>query len=86
MCVPVSAKMKTNLDKLEAKIIEVAQKKVNLKENFNMKAQCFILESNFDERSHQITATVIVKKGTLKQDDIFVCGPHDGKVRFMKND
>lgn len=33
-----------------------------------------------------ITATVIVKQGTLKVDDIFVCGVHEGKVRFMIND
>ena len=27
-----------------------------------------------------------MKQGTLKVDDIFVCGIHDGKVRFMIND
>ena len=52
ICVPISAKMKTNLDKLEEKIIEVAENKCDLKENFKLKSQCFILESNFDEKSH----------------------------------
>lgn len=27
-----------------------------------------------------------MKKGTLKSEDIFVCGVHEGKVRFMIND
>jgi translation initiation factor IF-2 len=29
---------------------------------------------------------VIVKRGTLKVDDIFVSGIHEGKVKFMMND
>ena len=55
-------------------------------EDYGIKAQCFIIESNFDEKTHQITATILVKKGTLRQDDVFVCGINEGKVRFMKND
>jgi len=86
VCVPISAKLKTNLDVLEQKLIEVAQQKLNLKVNFGGKAQCAVIESNFDEKSTQITATVLVQKGTLRQDDIFICGPHEGKVRYMKND
>jgi translation initiation factor IF-2 len=37
-------------------------------------AQCIVIESDVDERSGQISATVIVKRGTLKQEDIFVAG------------
>ena len=29
---------------------------------------------------------MLVKKGTLKHNDIFVCGTAEGKVRFMVND
>ena len=29
---------------------------------------------------------MLVKKGTLKDQDIFVCGIGEGKVRFMIND
>eukprot|EP00347_Sterkiella_histriomuscorum_P003228 403365101 len=86
VCVPISAKQKTNLDLLEQKIVEVAHSRVDLMEDFGCRAQCYIIESNFDEKSTQVTATVLVKKGTLNQDDIFVCGPHEGKVRFMRND
>ena len=86
ICVPISAKEKINLDILEQKIVEVAQTKLHLQEDLNSKAQCFVIESNFDEKTTQITATVLVKKGTLKADDVFVCGVHEGKVRFMIND
>jgi small GTP-binding protein len=86
ICVPISAKEGTNLDLLEEKIIEVATTKLDLKEDLNTKAQCFVIESNFDDKTTQITATVLVKKGTLRQEDVFVCGTNEGKVRFLIND
>ena len=51
-----------------------------------MKAQCITIESNIDEKSNQLTATVLVKKGVLRTNDTFVCGLHEGKVKFMKDD
>ena len=45
-----------------------------------------MIESDIDEKSGQITATVIVKKGTLRVDNLFVSGTHDGKVRIIMND
>ncbi len=45
-----------------------------------------MIESDVDERSGQITATCIVKRGTLKLDQVFVSGIHEGKVRMMLND
>ena len=45
-----------------------------------------VIESDVNEKSGQITATVIVKKGTLRVDDMFVSGMHEGKTRFMIND
>ncbi len=48
---PISAKEKINLDLLEEKIIEVAQKKLDLKEDISSKAQCFIIESSFDDKT-----------------------------------
>lgn len=86
ICVPISAKERTNLDILEQKILEVASSKLQLQEDLSSKAQCFVIESNFDEKTTQITATVLVKKGTLRAEDVFVCGVHEGKVRFMIND
>ncbi len=47
---------------------------MNLIEDYTVPAQCIVIESDVDERSGQISATVIVKRGTLKQEDIFVAG------------
>jgi translation initiation factor IF-2 len=45
-----------------------------------------VIESNVDEKANQISATVIVKRGTLKLEDAFVTGPNEGRVRQMLND
>jgi len=86
ICVPISAKEKVNLNLLRQKIEDLAKERVNLVEDFTVPAQCIVIESDVDEKSGQITATVIVKKGTLASDDIFVSGIHEGKVRMMLND
>ena len=51
-----------------------------------MQAQCIVIESDVDEKSGQITASVVVKKGTLRSDDLFVAGSTEGKVRYLMND
>jgi translation initiation factor IF-2 len=33
-----------------------------------------------------IKGTVLIKRGTLKVDDYFVCGTEEGKVRQLLND
>ena len=85
-CVPISAKEHWNIEVLEQRILDVASSKVNLVEDFSLPAQCTVIESNFDEKIGQITATLLVKKGTLRLNDMFVCGIYDGKVRYMLND
>ena len=64
----------------------MANERVNLIEDFTVQAQCIVIESNVNDKSGQITASLIVKRGTLRNDDIFVSGIHEGKVRFMVND
>ena len=64
----------------------MANQRVNLIEDYTVPAQCIVIESDIDERSGQITATVIIKRGTLKQDDIFVSGTHEGRIKLMTND
>lgn len=85
-CVPISAKEHVNINKLEGKIIDLADKKISLMEDHSMPAQCITIESNVDEKSNQLTATLLIKKGVLRTNDTFVCGIHEGKVRFMKDD
>lgn len=86
ICVPISAKEGTNLDLLKQKIKEVANERVNLLEDFTTPAQCIVIECDVEERSGLIEATVIVKKGTLRMDDMFVSGIHEGKIRLIMND
>ena len=85
-CIPISAKEKVNIKLLENTISKLAEQRLNLMENHNMKAQCIIIESNIDQKSGQTTATVLVKKGKLKLNDIFVSGLNDGRIKFMKDD
>ena len=64
----------------------MGMKQLNLMEDHKMKAQCLTIESNYEEKSGQLTATVLVKKGVLKVNETFVCGLHEGKVKYMKDD
>lgn len=85
-CVPISAKENVNIQLLEDKIVQLSEKKLNLMEDHGMPAQCIVIESNIDEKSGQTTASVLVKKGRLRVNDMFVCGTSDGKIKFMKDD
>lgn len=51
-----------------------------------MPAQCIVIESDVDEKSGQISATVIIRKGCLRTEEVFVSGLHEGRVRMMLND
>ena len=86
VCVPISAKENVNINLLERKISEVAEKRLNLLEDFTTKAQCIVIESNVEEKGGNTTATVLVKKGKLKLNDTFVCGVDEGKVKVLKDD
>ena len=86
VCVPISAKENVNIGLLEKKITALAEKKINLMEDHTMNAQCIVIESNIDEKGGQTTATVLIKKGVLKNNQTFVCGQHEGKLKQMKDD
>ena len=85
-CVPISAKDRINLEVLEDKLFETLKLKVDLLSDFSSKATCFVVESRFETDTNQFTATVLVKSGTLHLEDVIVCGPDIGRVRFMTND
>jgi translation initiation factor IF-2 len=82
--VPVSAKMKTNLDLLLEMILLVTEM-ANLKANPTRPAMGSVLEAKLD-RGRGPVATVLVRNGTLKVGDFFICGSVFGKVRAMQND
>jgi len=83
-CVEVSAKQKTNLDKLEEAILLQAEV-LELKANPNREAQGVVIESKL-EKGRGPVVTVLVQNGTLHIGDVFVAGAEFGKVRALIND
>lgn len=81
--VPVSAKKKLNLDKLEEAILLIAEL-MELKAIFNCRALGWVMESRV-EKTRGISATLIVEEGTLRIGDVLVIGTIYGKVRNMVN-
>jgi translation initiation factor IF-2 len=82
--VPVSAKAKTNLDGLLEMILLVAEMQ-NLRANAARPAMGNVLEAKLD-RSRGPVATVLVRNGTLRVGDHFICGSVFGKVRALFDD
>ena len=83
-CVEISAKNKTNLDKLEEAILLQAEI-LELKANPEREAQGFVVESKM-EKGRGSVATVLIQKGTLRIGHIFVAGAAFGKVRALIDD
>ena len=82
--VPVSAKAGTNLDLL-LEMILLSTEILNLKANPARPAIGNVLEAELDKGRGPV-ATVLVRNGTLKVGDYFICGSVFGKVRAMYND
>jgi translation initiation factor IF-2 len=82
--VPVSAKAKTNLDLLLEMILLVAEMQ-DLKANPARPGIGSVLEAKLDKGRGPV-ATVLVRNGTLKVGDFFICGQVFGKVRAMFDD
>ena len=84
LAVEVSAKNKTNLDKLEEAILLQAEI-LDLKADPSRAAQGVVIEAKM-ERGRGSVATVLVQKGTLRPGDVFVAGPEFGRVRALYDD
>ncbi|HHY38955.1 MAG TPA: translation initiation factor IF-2 [Clostridia bacterium] len=81
VCVPVSAKQGTGIDKLLEMILLVADIQ-ELKADPTVRARGVVIEAKID-RGRGPVATVLVQNGTLKDGDTFVAGSTWGKVRTM---
>ena len=84
LMVEISAKTKSNLEKLIDAIILQAEI-LDLKTDFESKATGVVLESKIDIGRGPV-ATIIVTTGTLKKGDFFVSGLKWGKIRAIIND
>ncbi|MBE7543545.1 MAG: translation initiation factor IF-2 [Solibacteraceae bacterium] len=82
--VPVSAKQKTNLDLLLEMILLVADVQ-ELRANPTRPAVATVLEAQLD-RGRGPVATLLVRNGTLRVGDHYLCGTVFGKVRALFDD
>jgi translation initiation factor IF-2 len=82
--VPVSARTKENLDLLLEMILLVAELQ-DLKANPLRPATATVLEAKLD-RGRGPVATILVRNGTLRVGDYFICGTVFGRVRAMLDD
>ncbi|AYD03259.1 translation initiation factor IF-2 [Neorhizobium sp. NCHU2750] len=82
--VEVSAKNKTNLDKLLEAVLLQAEI-LDLKADPTRTAEGTVIEAQLD-RGRGAVATVLVQKGTLKPGQIIVAGDQWGRVRALVND
>jgi translation initiation factor IF-2 len=82
--VEVSAKNKTNLDRL-LEMIALQADILDLKTNSDRPAEGTVIEAKLD-RGRGPVATVLVQRGTLRVGDIIVAGAEMGRVRALIND
>ena len=82
--VEVSAKQKTNLDKL-LEAIALQAEVLDLKANPDRPAEGTVIEARLDKGRGPV-ATVLVQRGTLRVGDIVVAGSQWGRVRALLDD
>jgi translation initiation factor IF-2 len=82
--VEVSAKNKTNLDRL-LEMIALQAELLDLKTNSTRPAEGTVIEAKLD-RGRGPVATVLVQRGTLRVGDIVVAGAEMGRVRALISD
>ena len=82
--VDISAKRRIGIEQLLEMLLLQADV-LELKANPNKRARGYIIESRLD-RGRGPVGTVLIKEGTLKTGDAFVCGLNHGKVRSLFND
>ena len=81
--VDVSALTKQGIDKL-LEMVVLQSEVLELKANPNRAAKGNVIESGLEPGGP--TATVLVRKGTLRVGDILICGRYWGKVRALINE
>jgi translation initiation factor IF-2 len=82
--VPVSAKAKQNIDLLLEMILLLTEMQ-SLKANPARPAICTVLEAKLD-RGRGPVATILVRNGTLRVGDQFICGTVFSRVRALVDD
>jgi translation initiation factor IF-2 len=84
ICVDISAKQKTGLDKL-LEMVNLQAEVLELEANPKRRAVGIVLESQLDTGRGPV-ATVLVQQGTLKTGETFVVGTCMGRVRALEDE
>ena len=79
----ISAKTGQGVDEL-LELILLQAEVLELKANPEKPARGTVIEAKLDKTRGPV-ATVLIRSGTLKQGNFFICGEHFGKVRAMLN-
>jgi translation initiation factor IF-2 len=79
----ISAKTGQGVDEL-LELILLQAEVLELKANPEKAARGTVIEAKLDKTRGPV-ATVLIRSGTLKQGNFFICGEHFGKVRAMLN-
>jgi translation initiation factor IF-2 len=84
ICVEVSAKKGTGLDKL-LEMLALQAEVLELKADPTKPASGVVLEAQLDKGRGPV-ATILVKEGTLRQGDALVAGTSYGRIRAMQDE
>ncbi len=86
VCVPVSARQNTGIDKLLEMVLLVADlEKDQITANPNAPAEGTIIEAHVDQGVGPV-ATVLVRQGSLRVGDaVLIAGQYFGKIRSLKD-
>jgi translation initiation factor IF-2 len=84
ICCPVSATKGTGIDNL-LEMISLQSEVLELKSDPRATPRCTVIEAQL-EQGRGPTATVIVRMGTLRVGDAFICGNYWGKVKQLISD
>jgi len=84
ICVPVSATKGTGVETL-LEMISLQSEVLELKSDPRATPRCTVIEAQL-EQGRGPTATVIVRMGTLRVGDSFICGNYWGKIKHLTSD
>lgn len=84
ICLPVSATKGTGITEL-LDMMALQAEVLELKASSSVDARCTVIEAQV-EQGRGPTATVIVRMGTLRVGDSFICGRYWGKVKQLIDD
>lgn len=82
--VPVSAKTGEGIEDIMSSIL-LESEMLELKSNFETLGRGTVIDSKLD-KGHGPMATVLIRKGTVRVGDPFLCNDYSGKIRAIMNE